>query len=489
MGKFSVGDGRYTIIAKDRQEASQIFLDEMERVDIIKEKMSALLTNNGIASQNFIENSSEENLHIEFDDATSLIFNDPDNSTTKGEVVQRSSENGHNTYNLAYRYPNVQGHNADFRLAHEMGHLILNPSNSNRQVYDAQTNSRQVSGLIRTQDNGQSFYGQQMQENAINLLAELGIRGEHSADDILTGKADVSEFNLYKKADDLVKLLAVSMRNDFDKEMSFEQLTQNKIDSVIEHSDGTKEPANTFFYGLVNDSSIIENEFDKYMGKGAWRELDTAITRLHQNNMSQEQFNAIFQSAQGLISEFANTRMQDKYRETVNRDGINVPNIENKQRMLNQMMGIKERQTQQISNQPQEIDMPEGYKINEFGKIIRPDREEKQAEEPIQEQTIDIVKLSFKQKIAQFLQRNSSLMKLPFLEKFVNNQLNVLPPARQERTTQSTQNTRESFLSSIRNFDNYGKMPEPHGMSDPGKIAQMKRKMEQNQQSNDNERG
>ena len=49
------------------------------------------------------------------------------------------------------------------------------------------------------------------------LIAELAVRGEHRADDIITGKVDVSEFNLYKKADDLVKLLAVSMRNDFDK--------------------------------------------------------------------------------------------------------------------------------------------------------------------------------------------------------------------------------------------------------------------------------
>lgn len=377
MGKFTVGNRQYTIYAESKEEANQIFLQEMQRVNEIKEKMANLLTPNGVASKNFIENLSEENIHIEFDDETSLIFDDPDNRIVKGVVVQRNSESGKNTYNLAYRYPEIQGHNADFRLAHEMGHLVLNPSNSNRQVYDEQTNSIQVSGLIRTRDDGKTFYGMQMQENAINLLAELGIRGEHSADDILTGKADVSEINIYKKADDLVKLLAVSMRNDFDKEISFEQLMENKIDSVIEHSDGTKEPANTFFYGLVNDSSIIENEFDKYTGKDAWKELDVAITKLHQNNMSQEDFNAIYQAVQVLINKFANTRMQEKHKETVMRDRTNVPGLENKQKMLNQMMGIEERQTQQTVNQPQEIDMPEGYRINEFGEIIRPVRGEK----------------------------------------------------------------------------------------------------------------
>lgn len=129
-----------------------------------------------------------------------------------------------------------------------MGHLMLNASNSNRYVYDKETNSRHISGLIRRTEVDAQFYGKQMQENAINLLAELAIRGEHSADDIITGKVDISEFNSYKKADDLVKLLAVSMRNDYDKEMSFEELVNNKIDSFIEHSDGTKEPQQIHFF-------------------------------------------------------------------------------------------------------------------------------------------------------------------------------------------------------------------------------------------------
>lgn len=164
-----------------------------------------------------------------------------------------------------------------------MGHLVLNPANASRQTYDEKSNSRQVAGLIRRDEATRKLYGLQMQENAINLIAQLAVRGEYSADDIITGKKDVSEFNYYKKADDLVKLLAVSMRNDFGQEMSFEQLAKQKIDSFIEHSDGTKEPANTFFYGILNDSSILENEFDKYMGKDAWRELDLAITRIASN--------------------------------------------------------------------------------------------------------------------------------------------------------------------------------------------------------------
>ena len=315
---------------------------------------------------------------------TSYFTKHPDLTEKEQEEVRieeyafkRSNENGKFTYDLAYRYPEIQGHNADFRLAHEMGHLMLNPSNTRRQTYDKETDTRQVSGLMRVprgqERNLNAIYGTRMQENAINLIAELAIRGEHSADDIISGKVDVSEFNLYKKCDDLVKLLAVSMRNDFENEMSFEQLVENKIDSFIEHSDGSKEPANTFFYGVLNDSSIIENEFDKYMGKGAWRDLDTFISNLHNTNISKEQFDMVFKEAQGMIIEFANARMQEKYKEAVARNGQSVPTIANKINMINEMTGIELEQEQfkeQIIDKNNVVQFPEGYSINEYGEII-----------------------------------------------------------------------------------------------------------------------
>ena len=246
MSKFEIGDGQYVVYAENEQHAMQIVVQELQRFEKIKEMMSKLVKENGVAYKNFMENTSEESLNIHFNNATSLIYDDPENATTKGEVRTRTSDGGRFTYDLAYRYPEINGHNADFRLAHEMGHLLLNPSEKGRQVYDEQTGTRHVSGLIRINEDKQ-FYGVQIQENAINLLAQLAIRGNVKADDIITGKADFSEFNKYKKCDDLVKLLALSMRNDFDKEMTFEELVENKIDSFIEHSDGIKEPANTFF--------------------------------------------------------------------------------------------------------------------------------------------------------------------------------------------------------------------------------------------------
>ena len=330
MGKYVAGNGQYVIYAKDQQEARQVISQELKRFDEIKSKMVSLL-----------------------------------------------SENGKFTYDLAYRYPDIQGHNADFRLAHEMGHLMLNPSNARMQTYDKETDTRQISGLIRVpkgqEKNRRAYYGEQIQENAINLIASLAVRGEHSADDIMSGKVDVSEFNLYKKCDDLAKLLAVSMRNDFDNEMSFEQLVENKIDSFIEYSDGSK-----------------------------------------------EQFDIVFKEAQGMITEFANTRMQEKYKEAVARDGQDVPNLENKISMIQEMTGVEQEKPQQATSRDNIIQFPEGYRINEFGEIIRPEQvqqhieidkdipvfippDETQQVEQYNEQNEN--KLTIRQKIAQFLQK------------------------------------------------------------------------------------
>ena len=503
MGKFVAGNGQYVVQAKDLQEAREVISKELERFDDIKTKMASLLSQDGKAMQNFLKNTSQENLHIHFNDETSLIYDDPDNATTKGEVRQRSFENGKFTYDLAYRYPNIQGHNADFRLAHEMGHLVLNPSDANRQIYDKETDSRQVSGLIRRTEDGQ-FYGAQIQENAINLIAQLAVRGEHSADDIMSGKVDLSEFNSYKQADDLAKLLAVSMRNDYDREISFEQLIEQKIDSFIEHSDGTKEPANTFFYGLLNDSSMIENEFDKYMGKGAWRDLDFAFQQLHQPNINQERFDNIYKTAQELITEFANVRMQEKYKEAVARDGQDVPSLDNKISMIQEMTGNEQEISKQMTNKDNIVQFQEDYRINEFGEIIRPEKSQQHIEvdndipiftPPNQAQQVQRYehqnenKLTIRQKMAQFLQKNDMLMNIPFVEKFVDKQLNVLPPPTGQRTS-PTNGSRESFVNWLSNNGEYRNLPPIQRMSDPKRMTQMQRKIQQNQQSNENnERG
>ena len=156
----------------------------------------------------------------------------------------------------------------------------------------------------------------------------------------------------------------------------------------------------------------------------------------------------------------------------------------------NNIINLNEyRRTQNTEVQPE---MPEGYSINEFGEIIRPARQEKQEQSPEPEQQQSENKLTLKQKVAQFLQRNNLFMNLSFVDKFVRKQLDVLPPATQEirnTNTRAVGRTREDFMNELTNFGQYRNLPPIQRMSDPERLARMQRKMEENQQSNDeNER-
>ncbi|MCI9040018.1 MAG: hypothetical protein HFJ29_09285 [Clostridia bacterium] len=83
MGRFVAGNGQYVIYSETSQEATQVLRQELQRVDSIKEKVASLLSRDGIAFQNFMENASEENLNIHFNDASSLIYDKPENRNNK----------------------------------------------------------------------------------------------------------------------------------------------------------------------------------------------------------------------------------------------------------------------------------------------------------------------------------------------------------------------------------------------------------------------
>lgn len=160
-----------------------------------------------------------------------------------------------------------------------------------------------------------------------------------------------------------------------------------------------------------------------------------------------------------------------------------------------------------INTQPQanetQFEMPEGYSINEFGEIIRPEQGQQQIEfdndipiftPPNETQQVEQYnqqnenKLTIRQRIAQFLQKNDMLMNIPFVEKFVDKQLNVLPPATQTRT-QGVNSTRQAFVNWLSNNGEYRNLPPIQRLSDPERMAQMQRRMQQSQQStDDNER-
>lgn len=202
--------------------------------------------------------------------------------------------------------------------------------------------------------------------------------------------------------------------------------------------------------------------------------------------------------------------------QTKSREGIksHTQNIAGERRnIINLEEYRKNREQPQATPQ---VEMPEGYSINEFGEIIRPAREEQQPHmqrqeqesrtsrfgatinpssyaehlQPISQQNEN--KLSLKQRIAQFLQKNNLFMNMTFVEKFVHQQLDVLPEPTQDiresapenNTTRETNTTREDFINQLTNFGAYRNLPPIQRMSDPQKLEEMRRKMQQHTQEN-----
>ena len=105
-------------------------------------------------------------------------------------------------------------------------------------------------------------------------------------------------------------------------------------------------------------------------------------------------------------------------------------------------------------------------------------------------------KLSIKQKIAQFLQKNNLFMNMSFVEKFVHQQLELLPESTQDirevavdsnknRETKTVNKTREDFINQLTNFGAYRNLPPIQRMSDSQRLEEMRRRREEHTQEND----
>ena len=75
-------------------------------------------------------------------------------------------------------------------------------------------------------------------------------------------------------------------------------------------------------------------------------------------------------------------------------------------------------------------------------------------------------------------------MNLSFVDKFVHKQLDILPESTE---TNATSSNRKNFINQLTNQGVYKNLPSSQRMSDPEKMAQIRRKMEQEGQKNDGE--
>ena len=223
-----------------------------------------------------------------------------------------------------------------------------------------------------------------------------------------------------------------------------------------------------------------------------WELIEKSFEELHDLSLPQEQYDQIYELVQDLIVEFAEKRYQEKYKEAVSREGKeNVPSIDGKIEFINKM--IEKEQEQEIDDEngvligktPRkwtENDMQSGYHIenngeyytNQKGEIIRPLNGDiatmagkfgyvnqygqivKEGNLKVEKATLQVQnKVSFSQKIALFLQRNSVLMKVPFIEKYVDKKLMQLPPVRSEQKQYDYGKAHRNFVDLISNNGKY----------------------------------
>ena len=278
----------------------------------------------------------------------------------------------------------------------------------------------------------------------------------------------------------------------------FDELMNNleqiySIDNLLIHGYGkqlqSQTPLNitmqdgvTKFQGNLNTYRELMNKTERELAAMYIENHDTEYILQHYNEISQ------FLTTPELKNNFQSVIQQLSH--DLPQDNIINPNEYGKTTMQPEMSDGT------YINESGEIIRPNGIntdvQINDNIPIFTPPTEENSVEQPIQSGNQNENKLTLKQKVAQFLQRNNLFMNLSFVDRFVHEQLDVLPPATQETRNTNTRavgRTRQDFIDSITNFGQYRNLPPIQSMSDPERLARMQRKMEENQQSNDdNER-
>lgn len=438
-------------------------------------------------------------------------------------------------------------------MVHELTHFIGKPDRETIESEITGNSDKSELGGVQIFDfNSNSEYGNFFNECGADLICEMAMTSSvecretnqqiRSADDIIYTN------NRYQKTDydslsTIARLMAIAMDNNFSNQSydkmihSDSGLLDRQVEMVNQETGELIDvvPTNDYLYAMTGHGKHLEEQFDKYSGDGSYRDmcafLDGEIKALQsgenhtvdkgklkeqllrmadmvnnkmyvlQSNkcISQQQkdafvgrFNLVFNQA---LQEYdigpltpedikKTTQSMSQSRESIKAQPQNIAGERNN------IINFEEHR-KKTEQQPQTQSQEENIRTSRFGAIINPNSY-LQHLQPVAQREDD--KLTLKQRIAQFLQKNNLFMNMSFVEHFVHQQLDVLPEPtqdiRESNTIRSANNTREDFINQLTNFGEYRNLPPVQRMSDPEKLAQMRRKMEQNQQTNeDNERG
>ena len=432
-------------------------------------------------------------------------------------------------------------------ITHELAHFIGKPdSETIENEINSNSNESQLGGTELFDFTTNTKYGTCLNECGADLLCEMAMTTSKECRDtnpkIQTADDIIYTNNRYQKTDydslsTIARLMVVAMDNNFSNQ-SYDQmihgeegLIDRKISITNQETGEIVEnvPVNDYLYAMSGHGKHLEKSFDRYSEDGSYRQLcsflDEELKEIVKNpnhTINKDKIKEQMLRIAGVVNNKMNTLQNNKcitveqrnafvgkfnkvFNQALLEYGIGALSQEDMQflqnSIANNQTNVRNRQNtdktikDSLSNSQIESESPYEEYINEFCEVIRPegknDNFQIDSSIPTFEPPIE-KSLSFKQKIAMMLQNSELLMKIPFIRKFADKQLNVLPPPTQDTKLHGgiINQSRVDFMNEISNFGAYRNLPPIKRMSDPERLAQMQRKMKENQQSNDgNERG
>jgi len=430
-------------------------------------------------------------------------------------------------------------------MVHELAHFMGKPDKETiENEIIGNSDKSELGGTQIFDFNTNSEYGKFFNECGADLICEMAMTNSVEcretnpqiklADDIIYTNNRYQKTE-YDSLSTMARLMAVAMDNNFSKQ-SYDQMIHSDsglIDRQVQMiNQETGEvldtvPINDYLYAMAGHGKHLEEQFDKYSETGRYREMcsfldeelkviQTGQKHITDKNKLKEQLLRmadmvnnkmyILQSNKCITQEQKNAfvgRFNLVFNQALQEYNIGALTQEDIQKTTQSMNQTKNRENASVQSkniveeknivEQTEINMPEGYSINEFGEIIRPEQVQQHIEmdndipifmPPNETQQVEQYnqqnenKLTIRQRVARFLQKNQALMNISFIEKFVDKQLNVLPSASQI-PIKSVNSQREEFINMLTNSGEYRNLPPLQIMPDQNKTAEMKRNTEQ----------
>ena len=311
-------------------------------------------------------------------------------------------------------------------MVHELTHFMGKPDKETiENEITGNSDKSELGGTQVFDFSTNSEYGKFFNECGADLICEMALTTSvecratnpqiKSADDIIYTN------NRYQKTDydslsTIARLMVVAMDNNFSKQ-SYDKMIHSDsglIDRQVQMiNQETGEildtvPTNDYLYAMAGHGKHLEEQFDRYSGQGSYREMSSFLDEelkaiqtgqnhiIDKNELKEQLLRMadmvnnkmyILQSNKCITQEQKDAfvgRFNLVFNQALQEYDIGALTQEDIKKTTRSMNQTKSRESSRVQNQnivkentnieQTQFEMPEGYKINEFGEIIRPEQ-------------------------------------------------------------------------------------------------------------------